>query len=202
MKKIQKKTSSYSVKKKSNTHSSVKDEKIERIRYKKAKYEKVSQQEFDKLVHSENFPKTNLPRLHKKLMEEFEGFFKHYNQSTAHIPVSKFEKMFGSFQFQQFWSTLMIQTKSDSRKRDMNKETEAEYRAMQIMLFTKMYFKGFEGLIDQLPMKLRNIVKEDMKPKMKMLEALTEYAREINPKIAKDMDLLRTNLTNDDMPVY
>ena len=185
--------------KKTNTKLLTKIAKDEDIQYKNAKYEKTNQKDLDHL-RNQNWGK-NRNRLYQKYIDEYKGFFKFYNQTMQYIPSDRFDKIFGSGEFNSFWNQLGIRAKGYKSRKRMKGESDEEFKAIRILMFSSMFFKGFEGLIDELPMELRNALAHEMKPKLKFIEALADYARSVNPNL-KGMDLLRTNLTHDELPVY
>lgn len=188
-----------SFKKKTNTELLTKKKKDGEIQYKNAKYEKTTKQDLDHLRDTKWGKNRN--RLYQKYIDEYKGFFRFYNQSMQFIPSDRFDKIFGSFEFNSFWNQLGIRAKGYKNRKRMKDESEEEFKAVRILMFSSMFFKGFEGLIDELPMELRNTLAHEMKPKLKFIEGLADYARSVNPNL-KDMDLLRTNLTHDYLPVY
>jgi len=188
-----------SFKKKTNTELLTKKKENEDIQYKNAKYEKTTKRDLDHLRDTKWG--TNRNRLYQKYIDEYKGFFNFYTQTMQYIPSDRFDKIFGSGEFNSFWNQLSILSKGYKSRKRMKGESDEEFKTIKILMFSSMFFKGFEGLIDELPMELRNALAREMKPKLKLIESLADYAKSVNPNL-KGMDLLRTNLTHDELPVY
>ena len=118
-------------------------------------------------------PKINRSRLEDNFINDYEEFLKFFLNTYNHISHDKFDKFLTDWRFTTFQKNMNIRQRGNYKRKTLNQsdlDTELEMR-------WNLFLDNFENMLEGLPIELREIATQLLRPQMHMFKKMLDLDR-------------------------
>ncbi len=134
--------------------------------------------EYGRLFYPKDFPFENKPRLYREVTNKVIQFFDDYHYATRELPTSYKVKIITSRGFNDCLRSI-IENMSYVDKKQKSEEPDEQ---LSFQMYYNFFNMGIEGLIKSMPEEFGNTLKDQIRPVLLLMQAITKFSQQSDSK--------------------